>query len=747
MTEQVIIEFIPDFSKLETGLDQVAKTGKVDVKSFKDLQAAIDTTATDTQGLIKQFKDVGGAAVKMGQSVEQAFGEGIQDALDQAGVSVKEFEAALKKANTPAASVKKELMALKNEMAKLKAEGKDTGKEFDTLRNRAGKLSDAIADANAEIKNAGSDTRNIDNVVGSISALAGGYAAVQGAAALFGEENEDLQKALLKVNGAMALATGLQQVLTAVQKEGAVTKLADSVATGAQTAATSLYTFVLGGATVATRIFRAALLATGIGALVVVVIALVNAMSDFGEETETAADAQERLAKATANLNEALEQQINLTNDIADLNILRAKAAGKTEAEITAIERKAITDRIALRAKAIDQAIKEGLTISEITKQQSDDITALQKFDLEQQIKALKAREAANEARKKAEEKIQAELKKLKDEEIEHDNEIARYKKKVNDEIYENEMKHLAKMRAAQVAFYNRILEDFKKSRADEKAEWERLDNERRESMAKSSDIEIARRKSAADAQLAETIQNAQNSIAIAERVASVFTLLTAAQTAQSNAMIANKRKEVDELLKAGAITAKAAEARQKQIDKLEARAKQQQAEREKKAAVFQAVLSIPKAFLQGLSQGGVYLAAVYAALAAVEAAVIISQPVPKFFRGKKDNYAGPGVVGDMGSEIVERDGRMFLYTKPTQTYLGAKDKVYTAGETKKILHNTSISTTIKPAKQEKFDYDRFAKAIPANAVNINIDKDFITESVAKGLTQNKYMDRRYSSR
>lgn len=747
MTEQVIIEFIPDFSKLETGLEQVAKTGKVDVKSFTDLQKAIDTTATDTQGLIKQFKEVGSASVKMGKSVEDAFGAGIQDALDQAGVSVNEFEQALKKAATPAASVKKELRLLQEQMARLKAEGKDTGKEFDTLRSRAGKLSDAIADTSAEIKNAGSDTRNLDNVVGTISALAGGYAAVQGAMALFGEENEDLQKALLKVNGAMALATGLQQALTSVQKEGSIAKLADSVATGAQTAATSLYTFVLGGATVATRVFRAALLATGIGALVVVVIALVSAMSDFGEETESAADAQDRLAKATANLNEALEQQISLTNDISDLNILRAKAAGKTEAEITAIERKAITDRIALRQRAIDQAIKDGLTIKEIAEAQNADITALQKFDLEQQIKAQKAREAANEARRKADEKIQAELKRLKDEEIEHDNEIARYKKKVNDEIYENEMKHLAKMRAAQVAFYNKILEDFKKSRADEKAEWERLDKERMESFERSANAEIAARKKAEDEKFATIVENAQTSISIAERVANVFNLLTAAQTAQSNAMIASKRKEVDELLKAGAITAKAAEARQKQIDKLEARAKQQQAEREKKAAVFQAVLAIPKAFLQGLSQGGIYLAAIYAALAAVEAAAIISQPVPKFFRGKKGNYEGPGIVADMGSEIVEKNGRMFLYTKPTQTYLGAKDKVYTASETRKILHNTNISTTIKPAPQKEFDYDRFAKAIPKDAVNINIDKDFITESVARGMTKNKYMDRRYSSR
>jgi len=237
--ETVLIDFQVDYTELTNAQAELAKTGKIDDKGFKAIQSAIDTTATDTKGLIKTFKDVAGASVKMGKTVEDAFGAGIQDALDEAGVSVKEFGDALKKANSPAISVKKELAQLKAELARLKAEGKDTGKEFESLRNRAGQLSDAIADANAEIKNAGSDTRGIDNVVGSISALAGGYAAVQGAAALFGEENEDLQKTLLKVNAAMALASGVQQVYTAVQKEGALAKLADSVATPYNTCTTN----------------------------------------------------------------------------------------------------------------------------------------------------------------------------------------------------------------------------------------------------------------------------------------------------------------------------------------------------------------------------------------------------------------------------------------------------------------------------------------------------------------------------
>lgn len=89
----------------------------------------------------------------------------------------------------------------------------------------------------------------------------------------------------------------------------------------------------------------------------------------------------------------------------------------------------------------------------------------------------------------------------------------------------------------------------------------------------------------------------------------------------------------------------------------------------------------------------------------------------------------------------------MFLYTKPTQTYLGANDKVYTAAETKQIMHNTNISTTVTKPAAERFDYDRFAKAIPAAGLHINIDKDGITEWTETRLARTKYMDRRYSSK
>lgn len=116
------------------------------------------------------------------------------------------------------------------------------------------------------------------------SGLASGFAAVQGAAALFGIENENLQKTLVKVQAAMAIAQGVgglkdliegyTQAKTAFQ--GATMGLqAMETQTVATTTAMNGTTIATNTATVATNNFKKALISTGIGALVVALGALI----------------------------------------------------------------------------------------------------------------------------------------------------------------------------------------------------------------------------------------------------------------------------------------------------------------------------------------------------------------------------------------------------------------------------------------------------------------------------------------
>ena len=65
------------------------------------------------------------------------------------------------------------------------------------LESQAGEPADTIADTSQRIKNVGSDTRNIEAFTQAVQGVAAGFQLAQGAAGLFGQENEDVQVVVL----------------------------------------------------------------------------------------------------------------------------------------------------------------------------------------------------------------------------------------------------------------------------------------------------------------------------------------------------------------------------------------------------------------------------------------------------------------------------------------------------------------------------------------------------------------------
>ena len=164
-------------------------------------------------------------------------------------------------------SLKQQLKEMKLELSTM-----DEGSQgFKDLLTEAGKLQDKIGDLNQQVKNFASDTANVDVALGGISAVTGGFEAVTGAMGLMGVENKNLEKALLRVQSAMAIANGVQQVQIALQKESALMKGIDTAKTYLLATATAAYSFVVGTSTGALKLFRIALVSTGIGAIVVLI--------------------------------------------------------------------------------------------------------------------------------------------------------------------------------------------------------------------------------------------------------------------------------------------------------------------------------------------------------------------------------------------------------------------------------------------------------------------------------------------
>ena len=73
-----------------------------------------------------------------------------------------------------------------------------TSKEAVIAAKRAAELKDRIGDAKA-LTDAFNPDAKFKAVASSLAGVAGGFSALQGAMALFGNENKDVEKALLKV--------------------------------------------------------------------------------------------------------------------------------------------------------------------------------------------------------------------------------------------------------------------------------------------------------------------------------------------------------------------------------------------------------------------------------------------------------------------------------------------------------------------------------------------------------------------
>ena len=96
--------------------------------------------------------------------------------------------------------------------------------------------------------------------------IAGGFAIATGAAALLGVESETLEKTMVQAQGAIAIAVGVRSLAESKLLE---TIAQSAIAERARAAATAISTFVTGAATTGLKLFRLALVSTGVGAIVV----------------------------------------------------------------------------------------------------------------------------------------------------------------------------------------------------------------------------------------------------------------------------------------------------------------------------------------------------------------------------------------------------------------------------------------------------------------------------------------------
>jgi len=208
-------------------------------------------------------------------------------------------------------SMRKAIKEATSELIAMQEQFGKTSPQAIAAAQRIAQLKDRIQDAKeqADLFDPGKKFQAFANAA---STVASGFSAVQGAMALVGQESEDLQKTLVKVQGAMALAQGL----SAVKDAGKAFDEMKVVAVNAF------------------RAIKGAIGSTGIGLLVIALGTIVAYWDEIKEAVTGVSEEQKKLNEQAAKRATLAEKEL----DRLERSTETLKAQGKTEKEIIGLK-------------------------------------------------------------------------------------------------------------------------------------------------------------------------------------------------------------------------------------------------------------------------------------------------------------------------------------------------------------------------------------------------------------------------
>lgn len=254
------------------------------------------------------------------------------EVVAEIGITAKDIGGSVK-------SIKTELREAKAEAIEMARKFGDSSVEATNAAKKVAGLKDEIEDLGIKIKGVNPD--KFARLASLGQGVAQGFVAAQGAMALFGGESKDLEKTMIKLQGAIALSQGLQGLKD--------TKLAFS---GMATSAKKAFLEI-----------KAGLTSTGIGAIIVAIGVSVALLVTYWEDITTAVMGYSSAQKeANTSSIAGLEKEIALTKelgnstsdleiDMKSLQITKAQMAGDEEAES-----KLRTERDILYAKQLKES-------------------------------------------------------------------------------------------------------------------------------------------------------------------------------------------------------------------------------------------------------------------------------------------------------------------------------------------------------------------------------------------------------
>lgn len=219
--------------------------------------------------LNKQIEKVGPGAGRQALVTESA---ALKKELDGEKMALEILNEANKKLNSGYSELSKQLRFLQAEMIRMEQAGQGNTAEFRAIQAEAVRLSTSIKDVQSSVKKLGDGQSALKGVNEAFRGLIGAVSAGTGAVAMFSGENENLQRIMVRLQSAMAMAIGMQEVSMALDKNSAFQTVTLTKVKSLYTAALTRMTAALGGSAAAARVVMGILtggLTLAIGAAIV----------------------------------------------------------------------------------------------------------------------------------------------------------------------------------------------------------------------------------------------------------------------------------------------------------------------------------------------------------------------------------------------------------------------------------------------------------------------------------------------
>ena len=213
----------------------------------------------------------------------------------------------IKKAEEIQTPLSQRLKGVQRELQILKLNGQENTETYHKLIEEAGRLKDTMGDTATAINKTASDTANLDAALGALGASAGVFGVVTAGMSMFGVESEGAEKAQRKLLQAVTLVNSVQQLSNTLNRDSALMVRLNAIAHNLFSKQMQATAVATNGASTAMKGFKAALVSTGVGALVIALGFLVQKLIEHNDATKEAKSGEGELKSSMDKLKESTD--------------------------------------------------------------------------------------------------------------------------------------------------------------------------------------------------------------------------------------------------------------------------------------------------------------------------------------------------------------------------------------------------------------------------------------------------------